>query len=167
MSNNALDHVLDKSTEYELWGAPFDERLRQATIISGATIVLNLGALLMLPGFISFTYTEFFLVGSGFMRGLLLFMYQMQPWLIGLNLVCMIAYGVLLYFTNQLESGNAHWHDLATAEVVIGTICGLILAVELTVIVLNVAIWIVIGIVAIVVVVSAAFGAVLGALTSD
>ena len=150
MSNNALDHVLAKSTEYELWGAKFDDRLRQATIISGATIVLNLGALLMLPGFISFTYTEFFWVGSGFMRGLLLFMYQMQPWLIGLNLVCMIAYGVLLYFTNQLESGNAHWHDLATAEVVVGSICGLVLAIELTVIVLNVAIWIVVGILAIV-----------------
>ena len=151
MSDNALDHVIARSTEYELWGAPIDQRLRQATIISGSTIVLNLLGLLMLPGFISFTYTEFFLVGSGFLRGLLLFMYQMHPWLIGLNLVCMAAFGVLLYFTNQLESGNAHWHDLATAEVVIGSICGLILAIELTVIVLNVAIWIVIGILAVVV----------------
>ena len=151
MSDNALDHVIARSTEYELWGAPIDQRLRQATIISGSTIVLNLLGLLMLPGFISFTYTEFFLVGSGFLRGLLLFMYQMQPWLIGLNLVCMAAFGVLLYFTNQLESGNAHWHDLATAEVVIGSICGLILAIELTVIVLNVAIWIVIGILTIVI----------------
>ena len=151
MSDNALDHVIARSTEYELWGAPIDQRLRQATIISGSTIALNLLGLLMLPGFISFTYTEFFLVGSGFLRGLLLFMYQMQPWSIGLNLVCMAAFGVLLYFTNQLESGNAHWHDLATAEVVIGSICGLILAIELTVIVLNVAIWIVIGILTIVI----------------
>ena len=84
------------------------------------------------------------------MRGLLLFMYQMQPWLIGLNLICMAAYGVLLYFTNQLESGNAHWHDLATAEVVIGTICGLILAIELTAVLFNLSIWILIGTAAIV-----------------
>ena len=70
------------------------------------------------------------------------------------NFVVLIAFlvfiGVLVYFTNQLESGNAHWHDLATAEVVIGSICGLVLAIELTVIVLNVAIWVVVGILAVV-----------------
>lgn len=144
MSQTALAQFLGKAVVYEEWRVPFDARLRLAAIISAAILGAGFVNLLLLPSLEAWTYSEFFMFGSGEMlRGMLTAAWDMLPWLMGAIVLGLVAYFPLLYYTDQLQTGHTRWHNLATAEVVLGSLFGLLIGVEAVIILLNLVAWIV------------------------
>ncbi len=143
MTNNALGALLDKAVPYEQWRAPLDPQFKRLVVLSGIGSVTALVGLLMLGPMLNFAHSEFFIVGQGMLVRLLFAMLEMQPWLIGANLVTLAVYGSLLAATHWLEAGPLAWQRVAMAEVVIGGLNLFVLTLEATLVVVNIVIWIV------------------------
>lgn len=150
MEGNALARLLDNAIDYDNWRVAFDPRLQRATMISGISLMSLMLNLVLVPALLNMTYSEYFMFGGEFLRSVLYFMYAGQPWLLGFTGVSLALYGVLLYKTDQLEAGAKLWHNLATVEVILGSLGGFLMALEITIILANLVIWIVVGIIVIV-----------------
>jgi len=144
MESVNLEGFLRRATPYERWRAPLDPKLRRAVILSGISIVTTLVALWTLPALLPLSDSDFFLVlGPQFGR-ILAAMHQAHPILVALNLISAAVYATLLATTQGLRVGRAVWHWAAFGEVTIGAMNGFILALEVTIVAINLALWIVI-----------------------
>ena len=70
--------------------------------------------------------------------------YRHSPFLAALNLVSLVAYGLLLWYTKGLVEGRARYHWLAVGEVVVAAANALVVALEVAILVINIVLWIVI-----------------------
>ena len=158
MANDALGALLDRAVPYEQWRAPLDLHFKRLVVWSGISTVTALVGLLMLGPMLNLAQSGFFILGQGVLVRLLWAMLEMQPWLIGANLVTLAVYGGLLAATHWLEAGPLTWQRVAMAEVVIGGLNFFVLSLEAALVVINVAIWIVIVVAAVAAAILALFG---------
>ena len=153
-----LADLLSRTTPYEQWRAPIDHNLRRAALLAGPTILAGLLLILALPAMLPLTDSSFFLVLGDQFGGILLALYQLTPFLVAFNLASLVVYLVLLVATNGLEAGRPHYHWAAVVEVLIGAANGVVMALELAIILINIVLWIVIICLCIVAGVAVLFG---------
>jgi len=153
-----LAELLSRTIPYEDWRAPIDDNLRRAALLAGPTILAGLLLILALPAMLPLTESSFFLVLGDQFGGILLALYQLTPFLVAFNLASLVVYLVLLLATNGLEAGRPHYHWAAVVEVLIGAANGLVMALELAIILINIVLWIVIICLCIVAGVAVLFG---------
>ena len=158
MAHNALDAVVDKAVDYDRMRTPLAPGLQRAVAISSVSLVVSLIVLLLVPWLIGLTLDGFFLVGGQLIGRFLLFVMRIRPVLYGINAVCLLGFGVLLYFTDMLEAGRAIWHDVALVEVVVASIYALFVSLGLLLIVVN----LVIGILIFLLIMAVLFGVLAG-----
>jgi hypothetical protein len=142
-TTNALGRLCDRIVPYETWRAPLTPGLRHAVILSGFSIFTTLICSLFLPVLASWSRSNFFWIGQSVFGGVVQTMYQWQTTLIVLNLLSLAVYFALLVATSQLQVGTAVWQQVAFAESSLGVVNTLVLALETSIVVVNVAIWIV------------------------
>jgi hypothetical protein len=144
MKRFTLDDVIQRSTRYEKWKAELDPRLQQGLVWSGYAIFSAIGFLLLLPVLLPWTRSDLFLVLGPELQGVFLFLLNLMPLLLTVNLIGVIAYIALLWITEGLEKPPvAVWHYTAFAEVALGAVNAFVLALAGAIVVLNLFLWIV------------------------
>jgi len=137
-----LDRFIQAATPYERWRAPLDQRLRVSVLLSGVSILTSLLLLLALPPQPDAADSWFFLVLGGLFRSLLSLLQSAWPILLAINLVSAALYALLLVFTSGLRAGRPIWHWIAFIQIIVGAADGCILALQLAIIVINIALWV-------------------------
>lgn len=153
-----LAELLSRTTPYEQWRAPIDHNLRRAALLAGPTILAGLLLVLALPAMQPLIESSFFLVLGDQLRGILLALCQVTPFLVAFNLASLVVCLVVLVATNGLESGRPQYHWAAVVEVLIGAANASVMALELAIVLINIVLWIVIICLCIVAGVAVLFG---------
>ena len=139
MQKTTLAGLLARSSPYETWRAPIDERLRMATILAGPITLVGFLLTLALPAMLSALEHNTLLILSEQLAGILRAVAWLSPILVAVNLGSLVAYLFLLALTNGFSVGRALYHWLAGAEVLIGALNGFVVAVALGIIAINLA----------------------------
>lgn len=127
MVNHAnLADLLARTTPYERWRAPLDDRVRWGAMISGPVclgmlVLGNVALELWLPGLGTLTGSSG-VVLTKLMKGIVIA-------LMGMNLSGLLLYGPLLVTTNGLREGSANWQWIAFGEALLCAFQGALLAV--------------------------------------
>jgi hypothetical protein len=144
-----LDWLLRRATPYERWRAPLDTRLRQAIVMSGASSILVLITLWELPVISQLTPSPFLLFLRPQFGAILALISRARLPLLALNLVSATVWVALAIGTRGLRTGRGLWHWVGFGEVAIGALNGLVLALALAIVLLNLALWAIFAAVAI------------------
>lgn len=139
-----LAQLLERAVPYEWWRAPFDPKLRILTWFAGAALLAHLLFLLTLPWLLEASDSDFFLIFRGTLHGLLFWVADRVPLLLGLNLLALLSYLWLVWRTRGLRASRLEWHWAAFGEVVAGAAGAFPLAASLAIILVNLILWIVI-----------------------
>jgi hypothetical protein len=149
MERANLDWLLRRATPYERWRAPLDTRLRQAIVMSGVSSALVLLMLWALPVIAQLVPSSFLLLLRPQFGAILQLIFRARLPLLALSLVSSINCVALTIATRGLRAGRGIWHWVGFGQVAIGAINGLILALALAIVLLNLALWIMFAAVAI------------------
>ncbi|HEU5101918.1 MAG TPA: hypothetical protein VFU22_23010 [Roseiflexaceae bacterium] len=143
MERANLDWLLRRATAYERWRAPLDTRLRQAIVMSGAGSALVLLTLWALPLISQLEPSPFLLFLRPQFGAILGLLSRARLPLLVLNLVCAMNCVALTIATRGLRAGRGLWHWVGFCQAAIGAINGLILALALAIVLLNLALWVI------------------------
>lgn len=142
MQTVSLQQFVRLATPYERWRTDLNPTLKTATIISGISIATSLTLALLLPNFSGLAESGLFLVLGGTFSGILYFLLESQPLLIGLNLISLLTLGFLVIATSGLKAGKAAWHWVAMIEIIVGAFDAFVIAFQVAIIVINIVVWI-------------------------
>lgn len=132
-----LSQLVARAVPYEHWRAPFDQKLQRLTWLAGAALVGHLLFLWSLPGLLEWSYSGFFIVLGGVLRGLLSWVAAYAPLLVALNVIALVIYGALVWRTRGLQAGTLRWQQVAFGEVVAGAAGAFPLAASFVIFLLN------------------------------
>ncbi|NLD41872.1 MAG: hypothetical protein GX657_00095 [Chloroflexi bacterium] len=106
-----------RAVPYATWRAPLDPSLRQVALWSGPAMVLGTLLAVAWPLLLAWSQTRFFLFLGPLAGRLAWILRAMGPWVLTLNLLGLLAYGLLLAVTHGLRSGKlwCHWAALGVA----------------------------------------------------
>lgn len=141
MERANLEWLLRRTTPYERWRAPLDARLRQAIVMSGVSSALVLAVLWALPIIWQLVASPFLLFLRPQFGAILELISRARLALLALNLVSATIWVALAIVTRGLRAGRRLWHWIGFGEVAIGALNGLVLALALTIVLLNLAVW--------------------------
>ena len=135
--------LLERATPYEEWQAPFDPRLRRALLLTGAALgvhfLLVLIAALLHASWPS--YAGFFLVGRGFVGGLIAWLAANQGWLLPMTALALGFYGWLAWRTKGFRAGTLAHQQQAFLEILGGAGTALPTSVFLGFVVFHAVLW--------------------------
>lgn len=144
-SNGDLRSLLERATPYEAWRAPLDETLRRGVYMSAASTVLGLVVIMALPG-LHAAGVRSAMILQGPMVGLLRGVATFSPLLGAMNLFAMALHLVLLVVTRGWLEGRPLHHWAAGGMTVVGALNAFIVAMGLSLFLLNLVVMALVGI---------------------
>jgi hypothetical protein len=138
-----LSELLERAVPYEQWRAPMDPQLQLLTWLAGAALLVHLLFLVeLVPGWLEWSRSDFFLAFQGTFQGFLSWVADHSRWLAPLNLAALVLYLALLWRTRNLQTGTLTWQHVAFGEVAVGAAGAFPLTVSLAIILFNLILWI-------------------------
>jgi hypothetical protein len=118
MKTVKLDELLSRATAYELWRAPFDEKLQTASRWAGPAILLGLILILAVQPSLARKAARSLQLGQP--TGWNVVLYRLSQLCVVVDIVGLGLYVVLWTETEGFQQGAARWHTAAMGEVAIG-----------------------------------------------